>query len=181
VATSKAPAKSAGKTKERSSARAAPDALEKLKSDHDAVKELFDEYEEKKDDMSASEKKAMVGEICMELTIHAQIEEEIFYPAVREVANDDLDELLDEAEVEHTGAEDLVAQLEGASPEEELYDAKVSVLGEQVKHHAGEEEKEMFPKLKKTELDLEALGQELIVRAEELKAGYKPGAAAANN
>ena len=181
MATSKAPAKSAGKSKAASRANAAPDALEKLKSDHDAVKDLFDEYEDRKDDMSASEKKRMVSEICMELTIHAQIEEEIFYPAVRDVADEDLDELLDEAEVEHTGAKDLIAQLEGVSPEEELYDAKVSVLGEQIKHHAGEEEKEMFPKLKKTELDLDALGQELTVRAEELKAGYKPGGTAAND
>ena len=181
MATSKAPAKSAGKSKAGSRANTAPNAVEKLKSDHDAVKDLFDEYEDKKDDMSSSEKKEMVSEICMELTVHAQIEEEIFYPAVREVADDDLDELLDEAEVEHTGAKDLIAQLEGASPEEELYDAKVTVLGEQVKHHAREEEKEMFPKLKKTELDLESLGQQLTMRAEELKAGYKPGSAAAND
>ena len=148
VATSKAPAKSAGKSKAESRAKAAPDALEKLKSDHDAVKDLFDEYEDRKDDMSTSEKKKMVSEICMELTVHAQIEEEIFYPAVRGVADADLDELLDEAQVEHTGAKELIAQLEGATPEAELYDAKVTVLGEQVKHHAGEEVKEMFPKLK---------------------------------
>ena len=181
MATSKTTAKSAGKSKGKSRATTAPDALDKLKSDHDAVNDLFDEYEDKKDAMSAPEKKKMVSEICMELMVHTQIEEEIFYPAVRGVANDDLDELLDEAEVEHAGVKDLVAQLEGDRTEAELYDAKVTVLGEQVKHHAGEEEKEMFPKLKKSELDLEALGQQLTLRAEELKAGYKAASSAAND
>lgn len=180
MATSNATAKPAAKTKAPSTGSAAPDALKKLKTDHDAVKKLFDAYEKKKDDMPAAEKRKMVGEICMELTVHARIEEEIFYPALRKVADDDLDELLNEAMVEHAGAKDLIAQLEGASPKEELYDAWVSVLGEQVKHHAGEEEKEMFPKAKKTDLDLDALGDQLAARAAELKEGYKPGQAAAN-
>jgi hemerythrin superfamily protein len=148
------------------------DALAKLKDDHTAVRKLFDTYEKTKDDMSDGEKKEMVAEICMELTVHAQIEEELFYPEVRDVADDELDELLDEAEVEHTGAKELVAQLESASPGDPLYDAKVTVLGEQVKHHAGEEEKEMFPRVRKTDLDLEAIGEELAARSDELKASY---------
>jgi len=145
------------------------DALSKLKSDHDGVKKLFAKYEKSKDDMSPTEKEAIVAEICNELTVHTQIEEEIFYPAVREVADDDLDELLDEAAVEHTGAKDLVAQLDGASASDYLYDAKVTVLGENVKHHAAEEEDKMFPKVRKTDIDLKALGEQLIQRAEELK------------
>jgi iron-sulfur cluster repair protein YtfE (RIC family) len=177
----KATAKSAGKSKAESRASTAPDALEKLKSDHDDVKDLLDEYEDKKDDMSASEKKKIVSEICMELMVHAQIEEEIFYPAARGVANAGLDELLDEAEVEHAAVKDLIAQLEGETTEAELYDAKVTVLGEQVKHHVEEEEKEMFPKVKKGKLDLQALGQQLAVRAEELKAGYEAGSSTAND
>jgi hemerythrin superfamily protein len=166
---SKQSTRSESTTKSKASSAKA-DALAKLKADHAAAKKLFDQYEKSKDDMSNEEKQAIVAEICLELTVHAQIEEEIFYPAVREVADDDLDELLDEAEVEHTGAKDLVAQLDEASPEDELYDAKVTVLGEQVKHHAGEEENEMFPKVRKTELDLVELGAELEQRSKELKA-----------
>lgn len=167
-------AKNAARSKTSSTATRAPNALTKLKADHDAVKKLFDAYEKNKDDMTASEKKTMVAEICKEVTVHAQIEEEIFYPAVREAADDELDELLDEANVEHSGAKDLVAMLEGASPKDALYDARVTVLGEQVKHHASEEEKEMFAKVRKAKLDLNVLGEQLGARADELKAGYKP-------
>ncbi|MEO8136488.1 MAG: hemerythrin domain-containing protein [Betaproteobacteria bacterium] len=149
-------------------------ALAKLKSDHDGVKKLFDQYEKGKDDMSAKDKAVMVAKICGELTVHAQIEEEIFYPAIREVQDEDLEELLDEAEVEHAGAKDLIAQLESAKPEDPLYDAKVTVLGEQIKHHAGEEEDEMFPKVRKVkELDLDELGAMLEQRSEALKAELK--------
>jgi hemerythrin superfamily protein len=156
------------------------DALAKLKEDHTAVRKLFDKYEKSKDEMSEGEKKAMVTEICMELTVHAQIEEEIFYPEVRDAADEELDELLDEAEVEHTGAKDLVAQLESANPSDVLYDAKVTVLGEQVKHHAEEEEKEMFPKVRKTDIDLQAVGEDLIARSDELKDSYPKAKQAAN-
>ena len=146
------------------------DALSKLKADHAEVRKLFDQYEKNKDDMSVEEKSELVETICGELIVHAQIEEEIFYPAVRAVADEDLEELLDEAEVEHSGAKDLIAQLEDSEPEEPLYDAKVTVLGEYIKHHAGEEEDEMFPKVKKAkDLDLDELGQQLRDRAEMLK------------
>ena len=131
---------------------------------------MFDQFEKNKDDMSAEEKAELVEKICGELVVHAQIEEEIFYPALRAVGDEDLDEMLDEAEVEHNGAKDLIAQLEDATPEEPLYDAKVTVLGEYIKHHAKEEESEMFPKAKKaTELDLDALGEQLRERADVLK------------
>ncbi len=146
-------------------------ALTKLQSDHDAVRKMFNAYERKKDDLSDSEKGSMVQIICNELTIHARIEEEIFYPALRNVADDDLNEMLDEAEVEHTGAKDLIAQLQGAKPRDPLYDAKVTVLGEQIKHHAGEEETQIFKKARRVkELNLEVLGEQLEARAAELKA-----------
>jgi hemerythrin superfamily protein len=156
-------------TKQKS-ATTKPNALTKLKDDHDTVRKLFDQYEKSKDEMDYDEKEAMVAQICDELTVHAQIEEEIFYPALREATDDELDELLDEAEVEHAGAKDLIAQLEEASADDELHDAKVTVLGEYVKHHAGEEENEIFPKVRKAGIDLEELGSQLEQRAEELKA-----------
>ena len=146
------------------------DALAKLKSDHAAVKEMFDQYEKTKDKMSADDKSDLVDKIIGELVVHTQIEEEIFYPAVRAIGDEDLDELLDEAEVEHSGAKELIAQLEDESPDEALYDAKVTVLGEYIKHHAGEEEEEMFPKVRKArELDLDELGDQLRRRADLLK------------
>ena len=146
------------------------DALAKLKADHDKVEKMFDQYEKEKDDLSPEEKAEMVETICGELIVHAQIEEEIFYPSIRAVADEELEELLDEAEVEHSGAKDLIAQLEDATPEEPLYDAKVTVLGEYIKHHAKEEEGEMFPKVKKAkDLDLDALGDQMRERAETLK------------
>ena len=146
------------------------DALAKLKSDHGAVKEMFDQYEKTKDTMSSEGKSALVDKIIGELVVHTQIEEEIFYPAVRAIGDEDLDELLDEAEVEHGGAKELIAQLEDESPDEPLYDAKVTVLGEYIKHHAGEEEDEMFPKVRKAkELDLDELGDQMRERADLLK------------
>ena len=131
---------------------------------------MFDQYEKSKDDMSAEEKSELVETICGELVVHAQIEEEIFYPALRAAGDEKLQELLDEAEVEHNGAKDLIAQLEDATPEEPLYDAKVTVLGEQIKHHVKEEEGEMFPIAKKSKnLDLDALGEQMRERADVLE------------
>ena len=94
---------------------------------------------------------------CQELTIHAQIEEEIFYPAVRDGIEDD--DLMDEAEVGHASAKDLIAQLEAMEPGNDLYDARFTVLGEYIDHHVKEEQDEMFPKAKKAKLDLKALGK----------------------
>jgi iron-sulfur cluster repair protein YtfE (RIC family) len=146
------------------------DAIEKLKEDHRKVEKLFDQYESTKDEMSAEEKAELVETICGELVVHTQIEEEIFYPSIRAAGDEELDELLDEAEVEHSGAKDLIAQLEDSTPEEPLYDAKVTVLGEYVKHHVKEEENEMFPMVKKAkDIDLDELGVQLRERAEQLK------------
>jgi hemerythrin superfamily protein len=146
----------------------AQDAIALLTDDHKTVQKLFKEYEKLVQNADQEEKAALAKQICMELAVHAQIEEEIFYPAVRDaIAETDL---LDEAEVEHASAKDLIAQLGAMAPGEELYDAKVTVLGEYVNHHITEEQDEMFPKVKKAKLDTASLGAELLERKQELQA-----------
>jgi hemerythrin-like domain-containing protein len=100
------------------------------------------------------------------LTVHATIEEEIFYPAARDVLPEE--DLVDEATVEHATAKDLIAQIESMLPDEDLYDAKVKVLGEYIDHHVKEEEEEMFPKVRSAGLDVAAVGEQLKARQEEL-------------
>jgi hemerythrin superfamily protein len=102
------------------------------------------------------------------LTVHATVEEEIFYPAAREALEEQ--DLLDEAEVEHATAKDLIAQIQTMDPSDELYDAKVTVLGEYVNHHVQEEEKQMFPKCKKAKMPLDELGEQLQARKQALMA-----------
>jgi hemerythrin superfamily protein len=145
------------------------DAIKLLKSDHDEVEELFAQYEKQKN-KNGGTKGDLIEKICTALTVHAQIEEEIFYPTVREALEDEGEELLDEAEVEHQSLKSLVEQLETMSPDDELFDAKVKVLSEYVKHHVKEEEGELFPKVKKSDLDLNELGAELSERKNELMA-----------
>jgi len=141
----------------------AADAITMLTTDHQKVKALFEEFEElKESDASDDEKAALVQKICNELKVHAEIEEEIFYPAVREGIDDG--DLMDEALVEHAGAKALIAQLEQMSPVDELYDAKVTVLGEQIQHHVKEEEGSIFPKAKKAKVDTETLGSTMTKR-----------------
>ena len=147
------------------SSAAAKDAIALLKADHGTVSELFADYEKTN---SSSKKKALVAEICTELSVHAQIEEEIFYPAVKAALKDKL--LVPEATVEHAGIKDLIAQLEGVEPEGEMYDAKVKVLSEYVEHHVKEEQSEMFPKVKATSLDLADLGARMATRKADLLA-----------
>ncbi len=143
------------------------DAIQLLTADHKEVKAMFTSYKKlMKSDGNADEKADLVQRICTALTIHATIEEDIFYPAVREAIDDE--DLMDEADVEHASAKDLIAQLESASPGDDHYDAKVTVLGEMIDHHVKEEEGEMFPKAKKA-LDTVALGGELQARQAELK------------
>ena len=145
------------------------DAIALLTADHAKVKKLFKEFEDlKEEDGSAEDKSALVTQICNELKVHTEIEEEIFYPAVRKAIDDSA--LMDEALVEHAGAKELIAQLEDMSPDDELYDAKVTVLGEQIQHHVKEEEGEMFPKARKAKLDSEALGVQMTERKAELMA-----------
>ena len=137
-----------------------------LRADHKLVSGLFDEFEKTK---SASRKFKIVAQICKELTVHAQIEEEIFYPAVKAALKDH--ELVPEANVEHASVKDLIAQVEGIQPDGEMYDARVKVMGEFVKHHVKEEQNEMFPKAKKTKLDMMELGERMFARKQELMAG----------
>jgi hemerythrin superfamily protein len=141
------------------------DAISLLKQDHQEVSALFEKYESAED-----EKSEIAAEVCNLLTVHARIEEEIFYPAAREALESDQDgeDLLDEAEVEHATAKELIAQIEAANGADHLFDAKVKVLGEYVKHHVKEEESELFPKLKNAKLDLETLGKQLKARKTEL-------------
>jgi Hemerythrin HHE cation binding domain len=150
------------------------DAIALLTQDHKAVQKIFKEFEKlKQNDGSEEEKSKLVMRACTELTIHAQIEEEIFYPAVRAAIEDE--DLMDEAEVEHGSAKDLIAQLESMDSNDELYDARFTVLGEYINHHVKEEQDEMFPKAKKAKLDLVALGAELGQRKEELQAKLGKG------
>ncbi len=104
--------------------------------------------------------------ICAELTAHATAEEEIFYPAARKAM--DRAELIDEADVEHASAKDLIAQIEGSSPSDDHYDAKVKVLGEYIDHHVQEEEGEMFPKVRRAKLDTVALGEQIAQRKAQI-------------
>lgn len=151
-----------------STANKQQDAIALLTSQHREVTEMFKEFEELSDRAKVS-KKRIADEICANLTMHATIEEEIFYPAVRSQGKE-AEEMIDEAVVEHASAKELIAQIEEMDPEDELYDAKVKVLGEQIEHHVEEEEKEMFAKVKKMDLDLVALGEEMAQRAAELMA-----------
>ncbi|MDM0040340.1 hemerythrin domain-containing protein [Variovorax sp. J22G21] len=152
--------------------RSQPDACSLLDADHRKVKKMFKEYEEltKSEAASASQKKRdLANEICTELTVHAQIEEEIFYPALREAIKDT--DLLDEAEVEHASAKDLIAQIMDASDVDDKFDAKVIVLGEYIDHHVKEERGEMFPKARAAKaLDLIEMREQLKMRKEDLMA-----------
>lgn len=143
------------------------DAVDLLDADHVAVKKLFNAYKKLcENDGSPDEKQELAEQICQELTVHAQLEEEIFYPQVREAIDDD--DLLDEAEVEHASAKDLIAQISSMEPEEDKYDAKVTVLGEYIDHHVEEEREEMFVKARKTKLDLVAMAEQIKQRKAEL-------------
>lgn len=149
----------------------AVNAIDLLIEDHELVQQLFSEFEQlKSDEEDEDTKRELVEQACAELTIHAQIEEELFYPALRDALDDQ--DLLDEAEVEHDMAKQLIAELESMDPDEDLYDAKFTVLGEYVKHHIEEEQNEIFPRVKKAKLDLEALGEDLLQRKEELRAEF---------
>ncbi len=146
------------------------DAIALLKADHRKVEELFEQFEGAKSD---SKKQKLAMEICMELTVHAQIEEEIFYPACEGKIEEDL---LKEAYVEHDGAKLMIAEIEAGTPGQDFYDAKVKVLSEQIEHHVEEEEKRMegmFAQARKAGLDMDALGVQLLARKAELFATYK--------
>ncbi|MEP6968470.1 MAG: hemerythrin domain-containing protein [Pseudomonadota bacterium] len=165
MATSKTTKARRAAARKSAGAGAPQDAVALLKADHKEVEGWFDGYE---DLTSDPEKSALAGKICAALKVHTRIEEEIFYPAARQATKDD--DLLDEAVVEHAGAKDLIAQIEGMKAGDDLYDAKVKVLGEQIKHHAKEEEEELFPEARQAKMDLVGLGQRMAARKSELKA-----------
>ncbi|WP_429234242.1 hemerythrin domain-containing protein [Aeromonas salmonicida] len=144
---------------------ATKDAIALLRADHKEVSDLFADYEKTR---SNAKKKALVTKICSELSVHTQIEEEIFYPAITTALKDKL--LVPEATIEHGGIKDLIAQLEGAEPDGEMYDAKVKVLSEYVEHHVKEEQTGMFQKAKTTSLDLVELGARMAARKADLLA-----------
>jgi hemerythrin-like domain-containing protein len=141
------------------------DATALLRADHKHVSGLFAEYKKAR---SSENKKDIVAKICKELTVHAQIEEEIFYPAVQQALKDKT--LVPEATVEHATLKALVAQVEGAEPDSEMFDAKIEVMSEYVQHHVKEEQNEMFPKAKASKMDLMELGEQLAERKAELLA-----------
>ena len=146
-----------------------PVAIELLETDHRKVEALFKEYEEAKE-AGEEEKQEIAEQICDELTVHAQVEEEIFYPWLRENLSEEDMELVEEAEVEHATAKDLIGQIQDAPSPDETYDAKVKVLSEYIKHHVKEEEDEIFPKLKEFKEELDELGQQMHARKAELRA-----------
>ncbi len=141
------------------------DAIALLTEDHAKVKAMFEQYQGLGDRAHATKQK-LAMQICTELTKHATAEEEIFYPAVRAATKED--DLVDEATVEHASAKDLIEQIMSMASSDELFDAKVKVLGEQIDHHVEEEEGEMFPKARKAGLDLVALGEEIQARKDEI-------------
>ena len=149
--------------KKATRASRAPDAIALLRADHKSVAELFDRFEKTR---SSTRKKAIVSQVCLELSVHAQIEEEIFYPAVKAALKDK--ELVPEATVEHASVKQLISEVRDVEPDGEMYDARVKVMSEFVKHHVKEEQNEMFPRAKATRLDLVALGEQLMTRKEEL-------------
>ncbi|HWJ58479.1 MAG TPA: hemerythrin domain-containing protein [Sphingomicrobium sp.] len=146
------------------------DAIALLKADHRTVEELFEKFEKASGD---GRKQALAEEICLELSVHAQIEEEIFYPACEGKVEEDL---LKESYVEHDGAKVLIAEIIKGGPSDEYYDSKVKVLQEEIEHHVEEEEKRLeglFAQARKAELDMDALGQELAARKMELTEQFK--------
>lgn len=149
------------------------DAVDLLADDHLAVDKLFKRYEKmatKK--ASGSERQALAGKICKMLKVHTAIEEEVFYPAAREAGIES--DLMDEANVEHATAKDLIRQIESSNPQADYYDAKVKVLGDYITHHVVEEHTEMFPKCRRSKMDLSALAQQLAARKKELEASGAP-------
>jgi hemerythrin superfamily protein len=161
--------RSTTKSTSKRSAASKNDAIKLLTADHKEVKALFKTYNKMAEkEASAEERQALAEQICAMLKVHTMIEEEIFYPAARANIHDV--DLLDEAEVEHASAKDLISQIESMSPDEDLYDAKVKVLGEYIEHHVKEEEDELFPEVKKSDVDTAELGASMATRKQELMA-----------
>lgn len=161
---SRSTGKSSGTTAKKGTARGRHHALALLEKDHREVERLFSKFEKAKED---AEKAELARQICMELKVHTRIEEEMLYPMAREETGED--DLVDEAKVEHDTAKMLIKDIESGKPSDDLFDARVSVLGEYIKHHVKEEEGELFPAIeKKADLDLDQLGEKLMQRKQAL-------------
>jgi len=148
------------------------DAIALLKEDHRKVEELFEQFEKAKGE---GRKQKLALEICTELTIHTILEEEIFYPALEGKVDEDL---LKESFVEHDAAKVMIAEIEAGEPSDEFYDAKVKVLSEEIEHHVEEEEKPkegLFAQARAADVDLDALGAQMIMRKERLQEEIKSG------
>jgi hemerythrin superfamily protein len=160
--------KSATRSSRAKTSRAPQDAIALLKADHRQAEQWFEEFKSSRSD---SKKSQLAQKICQALTVHTSIEAEIFYPAFLEATQEE--DIHHEAEVEHDGAKQLIAQIEGSSPQDDYFDAKVNVLSEMIKHHVREEEKRdgMFAKARQSDMDLEALGEQLALRKTELMGG----------
>lgn len=143
------------------------DAIALLEADHREVEELFARFEEATGD---AQKRDLAIAICVALKVHARLEEELFYPAAYPAVGDR--SLIDEAQVEHASAKDLIAQIEAGAPGEAFFDARVKVLSEYIDHHVAEEENEIFPQCRKSKLDLGALGAVMAMRKQELMIGF---------
>jgi hemerythrin superfamily protein len=156
--------------KSASKTASGPDAIKLLKDDHRQVEDWFEQFEGTN---SASKKQKLATQICTALTVHTQIEEEIFYPACREAGIEE--DMMDEADVEHDGAKKLIEEIEAGKPGDDHWDAKVKVLSEMIKHHVKEEEQRggMFSKAKQADLDLKELGAEMKSRKDELMKASK--------
>jgi hemerythrin superfamily protein len=159
-----AASKSKSTTKRSAAASRQKDAIQLLKADHREVEQLFKDFQKASGD---TRKMQLSQKICMELMIHTQIEEEIFYPACREMLKDD--EIVNESIVEHQAAKDLIEEIRGMQASDEMFDARMQVLQEQIEHHVEEEEKELFPQAQKTDMDLKAIGEQLMMRKQELQ------------
>lgn len=161
-------------TAARPASQASPDALHLLMAEHREVKAMFQRFHKLAEAGGrGDERMLLASQICVALALHAQVEEEILYPAAREVLAGD-EEIVDEAWVEHAGAKTLIAQLKTMTSDQPLFDARVKVLGEYIDHHVREEESQMFPKLRKSPLDLEALGEQIAQRKKQLMAMPEP-------
>ena len=167
TAAKKSAAKKSTSAARKTSSRGRMDATALLSKDHREVRALFKRYEKlSKADAGASERQALAQQICQMLTVHTQIEEEIFYPALRDAEVEE--DLMDEAQIEHDSAKQLISQIQSGSPDDDMYDAKVTVLGEYVNHHVEEEEGEMFRKAQRAKVDMAELGQQLMQRKQAL-------------
>ncbi len=148
--------------------RAKQNALDLLKEDHQKVQKMFTAFSRLKEKGDPIDKENLVEETCLELLVHADLEEQVFYPAVRKAIHDP--ELMNEAKVEHGETRELIAQIQEMEAADELYNAKVTVLGEYVVHHIREEEDAMFPRILQSRLDLDELGDRMLARKEALLA-----------